>query len=119
MLITVMKSKIAYATVTQKELLYVGSITIDSYLMEQVNLIANEQVQIVNLNNGQRLSTYVISGEHHSGIIGFNGPAARCVECGDPIFIIAYAQIDPALERLEPRVVHLQAGNKIDQSLGE
>lgn len=108
MLITVMKSKIAYATVTQRELFYVGSITIDEDIMDQANLRENERVQIVNINNGERLETYVIKGERGSGVFGLNGPAARKAEVGDPIFIIAYAQIDPASEALDPIVVDLK-----------
>ena len=107
MLITVMKSKIAYATITQKDLFYVGSITIDEEIMRAANLRENEKVQIVNLNNGERLETYVIKGEPGSKIFGLNGPAARKAEIGDEIFIIAYAQIDAATH-LEPIVVDLQ-----------
>ena len=117
MLIQVLKSKIAYATVTQKELHYVGSITIDRYLMSAAGLVANEQVHIVNLNNGERLVTYVIPGEAHSGVIGLNGPAARCVEHGDPIFIIAYAQVDVAAKPFQPKVVHLRENNQIDETI--
>ncbi len=108
MLITVMKSKIAYATVTQRELFYVGSITIDQDIMDAANLRENERVQIVNLNNGERLETYVICGERGSGVFGLNGPAARKAEVGDQIFIISYAQIDPEAESLAPVVVDLQ-----------
>ena len=108
MLITVLKSKIAYATITQRELFYVGSITIDGAIMEQAGIRANEKVQIVNLNNGERLETYVIEGEPGSGIFALNGPAARKAELGDKIFIISYAQIDPEKESLEPVVVDLE-----------
>lgn len=108
MLITVMKSKIAYAKVTQRELFYVGSITIDEDYMDAANIIENEKVQIVNLNNGERLETYVIKGERGSGIFALNGPAARKAELGDDIFIISYAQIDPNQEQLTPRVVDLK-----------
>lgn len=108
MLITVMKSKVAYATVTQRELFYVGSITIDQDIMDAANLRENERVQIVNLNNGERLETYVICGERGSGVFGLNGPAARKAEVGDQIFIISYAQIDPETESLQPVVVDLQ-----------
>lgn len=108
MLITVLKSKIAYATITQRELFYVGSITIDSAIMEQAGIRANEKVQIVNLNNGERLETYVIEGEPGSGIFALNGPAARKAELGDKIFILSYAQIDPDKESLDPTVVDLE-----------
>lgn len=108
MLITVMKSKIAYARITQRDLFYVGSITIDEDLMDAAGIIENERVQVVNLNNGERLETYAIAGERGSGVFGLNGPAARKAELGDPIFIITYAQIDPAQEKLTPVVVDLE-----------
>ncbi len=107
MLITVLKSKIAYATITQKDLFYVGSITIDENIMKQANLRENEQVHVVNLNNGERLVTYVIKGEAGSGVFGLNGPAARKAELGDKIFIIAYGQIDEN-ETLEPTIIDLE-----------
>ncbi len=108
MLITVMKSKIAYATVTQTELFYVGSITIDKNMIDAAGLRANEKVQIVNVNNGERFETYVIEGEAGSNIIGVNGPAARLAQPGDELFIISYAMIDPDKETLEPIVVDLK-----------
>lgn len=107
MLITVLKSKIAYATITQKDLFYVGSITIDEEVMERANIRENEKVQVVNLNNGERLETYVIKGERGSKIFGLNGPAARKAEIGDKIFIISYAQIEES-ETLKPIVVDLE-----------
>lgn len=107
MLITKLKSKIAYATVTQTELYYVGSITIDAEIMRQANLVENEQVQIVNLNNGERLETYVIKGEAGSGVFALNGPAARKAAIGDEIFILSYAQVSPD-EVLEPLIVDLK-----------
>ena len=108
MLITVMKSKIAYATVTQTELFYVGSITIDKNMIDAAGLRANEKVQIVNVNNGERFETYVIEGEAGSKIIGVNGPAARLAQPGDELFIISYAMIDTDKETLEPIVVDLK-----------
>ncbi len=92
--IEVVKSKIHRVTITESDLNYVGSITIDLDLMEASNLIANEKVQIVNLNNGERLDTYVITGERGSGEICMNGPAARKVAVGDIIIIISYASMD-------------------------
>lgn len=92
--IEVVKSKIHRVTITESDLNYVGSITIDKNLMEAANLIANEKVQIVNLNNGERLDTYVITGERGSGEICMNGPAARKVAVGDIIIIISYASLD-------------------------
>ncbi len=103
-----MKSKIAYATVTQTELFYVGSITIDQDWLDQAGILPNEKVQIVNVNNGQRLETYTIAGERGSQVIGVNGPAARLAQPGDELFIIAYAMIDPQLETLEPKVIDLK-----------
>jgi len=107
MLITVLKSKIAYATITQKELFYVGSITIDEEIMQKANLRENEKVQVVNLNNGERLETYVIKGKAGSRIFSLNGAAARKAEIGDKLFIISYAHID-ASEHLEPIIVDLE-----------
>jgi aspartate 1-decarboxylase len=107
MLITVMKSKIAYATLTQKDLFYVGSITIDEDIMKRAQLRENEKVHVVNLNNGERLETYVIKGPAGSKIFGLNGPAARKGEVGDQLFIIAYAHID-AEDQLEPTIVDLE-----------
>jgi len=90
MRIEVLKSKIHRVKITEAELHYVGSITLDSTLMDAANLIEGEKVQIVNINNGERLETYVIKGERGSGSICLNGPAARKVEVGDVIIIIAH-----------------------------
>ncbi len=109
MLISVLKSKIAYAKVTQRELFYVGSITIDSNYMRQSGIVENEKVQIVNLNNGERLETYVITGEAGSGIIALNGPAARKAALGDELFILSYALIDPRKEEVEPLIFDLSS----------
>jgi aspartate 1-decarboxylase len=95
MLIELMKSKIHRVKVTQAELHYVGSITIDESLMEAANLLENEKVQIVNINNGERLETYVIKGQRDSGVICLNGPAARKVQVGDVVIVIAYASMTP------------------------
>jgi len=94
MQIEVCKSKIHKVSVTQADLQYVGSITIDEDLMDAANLIENEKVQAVNVNNGERLETYVIRGERGSGVICLNGPAARKVAVGDVIIIISYALMD-------------------------
>ncbi len=94
MFIEVVKSKIHKLTVTGANLQYVGSITIDESLMEAANIIENEKVQVVNLNNGERLETYVIKGERDSGDICLNGPAARKAAVGDVIIIISYAMLD-------------------------
>ncbi|MCG8411217.1 MAG: aspartate 1-decarboxylase [Bacteroidales bacterium] len=92
--IEVVKSKIHKATVTEANLQYVGSITIDEDLLEASNIIENEKVQVVNINNGERLETYVIKGERGSGKICLNGPAARKVAVGDVVIIISYASLD-------------------------
>ncbi|MEA1877106.1 MAG: aspartate 1-decarboxylase [Bacteroidota bacterium] len=94
MFIEVCKSKIHKVTVSQANLQYVGSITIDENLMEAANIIENEKVQIVNINNGERLETYVIKGERGSGELCLNGPAARKVQVGDVVIIISYASMD-------------------------
>ena len=94
MLIEVVKSKIHKVTVTEANLQYVGSISVDEDLMDAANLIENEKVQIVNINNGERLETYVITGQRGSGQICLNGPAARRVAVGDIIIIISYASMD-------------------------
>ena len=92
--IEVVKSKIHRVSITESNLNYVGSITIDEDLMDAANLIANEKVQVVNINNGERLDTYVITGKRGSGEICMNGPAARKVAVGDIIIIISYATMD-------------------------
>jgi aspartate 1-decarboxylase len=94
MRIEILKSKIHRAKITQAELHYVGSITIDEVLMEAANLIEGEKVQVVNISNGERLETYVIRGERNSGTICLNGPAARKAQVGDLVIILSYASLD-------------------------
>ncbi|HOG18878.1 MAG TPA: aspartate 1-decarboxylase [Salinivirgaceae bacterium] len=94
MFIEVIKSKIHQVTITEANLKYVGSITIDEDLMDAANIIENEKVQIVNINNGERLDTYVIKGERKSGVVCLNGPAARKAQVGDMVIIISYATMD-------------------------
>src|SRR5271165_2077099 len=94
MRIEVLKSKIHRVKITQAELHYVGSITIDEALMEAAHLIEGEKVQVVNINNGERLETYVIKGERYSGTICLNGPAARKAQVGDIVIIISYASME-------------------------
>jgi aspartate 1-decarboxylase len=94
MFIEVCKSKLHKVTVTEANLQYVGSITIDEDLMDAANLIEFEKVQVVNINNGERLETYVIKGERSTGVICLNGPAARKVAVGDVVIIISYATMD-------------------------
>jgi aspartate 1-decarboxylase len=106
MMIEILKSKIHRVTVTEADLNYVGSITIDEDLMDAANLIENEKVQVVNINNGERLETYVIKGERGSGQIGMNGPAARKMAIGDIIIIMSYAMMDSEEARsFEPLLV--------------
>ncbi len=94
MLVTVLKSKIHRVKITQAELNYIGSITIDPDLMEAENMIEGEKVQIVNVNNGERLETYIITGKRGTGEIYMNGPAARRVSIGDIVIILTYAMMD-------------------------
>ncbi len=112
MFITMMKSKIHRATVTDANLNYVGSITIDETLMEKANLLANEKVQVVNINNGERIETYVIPGERGSGVVCLNGAAARRAQSGDLVIIIAYGVMDKSeAKTFEPAVVHVDKNN--------
>ncbi|MFB7760558.1 MULTISPECIES: aspartate 1-decarboxylase [Streptomyces] len=114
MLRTLFKSKIHRATVTQADLHYVGSVTVDAELMEAADLLAGELVHIVDITNGSRLETYVIEGERGSGVIGINGAAAHLVQPGDLVILISYAQVDDAEARsLRPRVVHVDADNRV------
>jgi aspartate 1-decarboxylase len=92
--VVVLKSKIHQVTVTEANLHYVGSITLDETLMEAAHLIENEKVHVLNLNNGERLETYVIKGEKNSGVVCLNGPAARKVYVGDHVVVISYASMD-------------------------
>ncbi len=106
---TMLKSKIHRATVTDCDLHYVGSITIDPDLLEAADIYEHEQVAIVDVDNGQRFETYTIAGDRGSGEIKVNGAAARLVHRGDTIIVISYAQYDTAeMEHYEPRVVHVQ-----------
>src|SRR6476660_6388028 len=109
-----MKSKIHRATVTQADLDYVGSVTVDAALMEAADLLEGEQVAIVDITNGARLETYVIPGPRGSGVIGINGAAAHLVHPGDLVILISYGQMDDAEARTyRPRVVHVDADNKV------
>src|ERR1700755_1288874 len=111
---TMLKSKIHRATVTQADLHYVGSVTVDEDLMEAADLLAGEQVAIVDITNGARLETYVIAGPRGSGVIGINGAAARLVHPGDLVILIAYGVMDTAEARsFVPRVVFVDAGHRI------
>lgn len=117
---TMMKSKIHRARVTEADLNYVGSITIDADIMEKVDILPNEKVQIVNNNNGARFETYVIPGERGSGVFCVNGAAARLVQEGDVIIIIAYALInDEDLKSFKPKIAIMDENNEIDQFIEE
>ena len=109
-----MKSKIHRATVTQADLHYVGSVTIDADLLDAADLVEGEQVAIVDITNGARLETYVIPAPRGSGIIGINGAAARLVHAGDLVIIISYAMFEDAEARsLTPRIVHVDEKNRV------
>ena len=109
-----MKSKIHRATVTQADLDYVGSVTLDAALMEAADLLEGEQVAIVDITNGARIETYVIPGERGSGVIGINGAAAHLVHPGDLVIIMSYAVLEDAEARaLQPRVVHVDEKNRV------
>ena len=109
-----MKSKIHRATVTQADLDYVGSVTLDAALMESADLLEGEQVAIVDITNGARIETYVIPGPRGSGVIGINGAAAHLVHPGDLVIIMSYAVLDDAEARaLKPLVVHVDEQNRV------
>jgi aspartate 1-decarboxylase len=114
MTIEILKSKIHRATITEANLHYIGSIGIDEDLMEAANLIEFEKVQVLNINNGERLETYVIKGERGSGMISLNGAAARKAVAGDLIIIAAFAQMTPEEARLfKPAIVFPDSKNRL------
>lgn len=120
MIYTMMHGKIHRATVTEANLNYVGSITIDEDLLDAAGILPGEKVQIVNNNNGARLETYTIPGKRGSGVICLNGAAARCALEGDIVIIIAYAQMDEKeAKALEPKVVLLDKQNHIVKNFEE
>ncbi len=124
MLLTMLKAKLHRATVTEANLNYTGSITIDRDLIDQAGIFVHEKVQIVNNNNGARFETYVIEGERGSGIICLNGAAARLVQSGDKVIIMAYAQMTPEEAQTHKPVVLLLGDNnqileKISESAGQ
>jgi aspartate 1-decarboxylase len=111
--IEILKSKIHRATVTQAELNYVGSITIDEELLERSNIFEHEKVQVVNVNNGERFETYAIKGPRHSGVICLNGAAARKVQVGDLLIIITYMHVEmDQAHQYEPKVLFVDSGNR-------
>jgi aspartate 1-decarboxylase len=114
MLIEVLKSKIHRAVITEANLHYVGSCTIDEDLMDAANLLPNEKITVVNLNNGNRLETYVIKGQRGTGIIAINGAAARLVQPGDVVIIMSYGQLPIEQARqFQPAVVFPVEGNRL------
>lgn len=117
---TMMKSKIHRATVTEANLNYVGSITIDQEILEQVDILPNERVQVVNNHNGARLETYVIPGERGSGVICLNGAAARLVQPGDQIIIMSYAMMNEAeAQSHHPKIALMDENNRIQRMIQE
>lgn len=114
MRIEVLKSKIHRARITQAELHYVGSITIDEDLMDAANFIEGEKVQVVNVNNGERLETYIIKGARGSGTICLNGPAARKAQVGDIIIIVSYASMEfEEAKKFKPAIIFPSPENKL------
>lgn len=118
MIRTMMKSKIHRARVTEANLNYVGSVTIDQSILDKVDILPHEKVQIVNNNNGARLETYVIPGERGSGVICLNGAAARLVQKGDTVIIVSYAFVtEKELASYKPKVAIMNEANEIEQLL--
>ena len=114
MIIEILKSKVHRAVITEANLNYVGSLTLDEDLMDAANLIENEKITVVNANNGERLDTYLIKGERGSGVVCLNGPAARKGTVGDVVIIISYAQMDfEEAKSFKPSVVFPKEGNKL------
>lgn len=114
MQIEVLKSKIHRITITEANLQYIGSITLDRDLMDAANLIANEKVQVVNVNNGSRLETYVIEGGRGTGVCCLNGPAARQGAEGDIVIVLSYATMDfEEAKKFKPSVIFPKEGNKL------
>ena len=114
MQIEILKSKIHRAVITEANLNYVGSLTIDEDLMEAANMIENEKIQVVNANNGERIETYIIKGKRGSGVMCLNGPAARRGAVGDVVVVISYATMDfEEAKKFKPTVVFPKEGNKL------
>lgn len=117
---TMLKSKIHRATVTQADLHYVGSVTVDETLMQAADLLPGEQVTIVDITNGARLDTYVIAGEADSGVLGINGAAAHLVHPGDLVILLSYGQMDSEeAASYQPRVLFVDAANRISEAGGD
>ena len=116
MTITMLKGKIHRATVTQAELNYVGSITVDADLLDAAGILEYEAVQVVDVNNGNRFMTYTIAGEHGSGVICLNGAAARQAQTGDKVILMSYAQVTPEeAKAMQPKVVLVDDKNAVSK----
>jgi aspartate 1-decarboxylase len=116
MLVTICKSKIHRVKITEADLNYEGSITIDRKLMNEANILPQEKVQVVNLNNGARFETYVLVGEENSGIICLNGPAARLGQVGDLLIVISYCHLEfEEAKKYQPKVIYVDKENRITQ----
>ena len=114
MIIEILKSKVHRIAITEANLNYVGSLTLDEDIMDAAGMIENEKVQIVNINNGSRIETYLITGKRGSGTCCLNGPAARMGAVGDVVIVISYAQMEfEAAKRFKPAIVFPQEGNKL------
>src|SRR5580704_13873890 len=114
MIIELLKSKVHRVTITEADLNYVGSLTLDEDIMDAANMIENEKVQIVNVNNGTRIETYLITGRRGSGTCCLNGPAARKGAVGDIVIVISYAQMEfEEAKRFKPAIVFPREGNKL------
>ncbi len=114
MRIEILKSKVHRAVITEANLNYIGSLTLDEDLMEAANLIENEKIQVVNVNNGERIETYIIKGKRGSGVVCLNGPAARRGAEGDIVIIISYASMDfEEAKQFKPTIVFPKEGNKL------
>lgn len=114
MQIQILKSKVHRAVITEANLNYVGSLTLDEDLMDAANMIENEKIQVVNVNNGERIETYLIKGGRGTGVVCLNGPAARKGAEGDVVIIISYALMDfEEAKKFKPAIVFPQAGNKL------
>lgn len=108
------KSKIAYAVITQAELYYEGSITIDEDLLNMVGIVPGEKVEVLNINNGSRIETYAIAGERGSGVFCLNGPAAHSGSVGDQVIILSYGMMTPEeAEMYQTQIIHLDQNNKV------
>lgn len=120
MILTMFKSKIHRATVTQADLHYKGSLTLDPDLMEAANMLLNEEVHVLNINTGARFSTYIIEGERGSGVVCLNGAAARLGQPGDLVIALTYCQMDEKEARAHvPTIVHVDEQNRITSIEGE